>query len=151
MPSKSIETTIAKPVSEVYRFLTDDGDARQWNPSLEGIEGDSGPLKPGARWVELEKSWGRVSRTHHEVVELVPDQRLVVGVANGGFRGIHTISLDGIGDSTQVVSKLDYQFSGSIRLLSPIISLFMKRYMTKYLTWFKDACEHKAGSAEAKN
>ena len=132
---------IHRPPADVYAYLADPRSAEEWNPQLERVEGDTGPLRVGSRWVEFERRWGRATATEHEAVELEPGRRVVIKVTSGGLRGLHAIGLEPQEEDTLVTSTFDYELSGGMKLMAPLIALFGRGYVRQYLARFKAGCE----------
>ena len=132
---------IHRPPAAVYAYLADPQSAANWNPLLERVEGDKGPLRVGSRWVEYERRHGQTRGTTHEVVELEPERRVGISVSSGGLSGLHVIVLEPRGEDTLVTSTFDYELSGAMRLMSPAVALFGRRYLAQYLARFKRGCE----------
>lgn len=147
MGKKVVTDVIKRPVEEVFAYMTEFDRARQWNPNLEEIIGHSGPVKVGSTWVEIERSWGNKSKLEHEVLELVPNKRIVLRVKASGFSMIHSSTFEPAGTDTRVTSTVDYTISGflkTLKIIGPLPNYMIGRYMKKYLRWFKQACEAEA-------
>src|SRR6185503_20159071 len=80
------ETVIDRPISVVSAFARDPEHAPRWYANIESVEWrTSPPLVVGSRVAFVAHFLGRRLAYTYEIVELVPDERLVMRTAEGPF------------------------------------------------------------------
>ena len=80
------ETIIERPRVEVAAFAADPGNAPTWYANIKSVEWRSEPpLRVGSRIAFVAEFLGKRLKYTYEVVEFVPDERLVMRTAEGPF------------------------------------------------------------------
>jgi len=80
------ETAIDRPVEEVAAYASDPSRAPEWYDNIESVEGEtSPPACVGTRVSFVVRFLGRRLAYTYEIVELVPNERLVMRAAQGPF------------------------------------------------------------------
>ena len=83
---------VARDRHDVYEFLVDTGHFRQVDPALRAFE-PGGRMAAGTRGTMHHRRAGLPVRTTWHVAELVPDERLVVGIRGMGYALTEAVSL----------------------------------------------------------
>ena len=121
-----VERDFRVPREQLYDALLDLEAAEQWMQGLVGIERqDSGPMREGSTWIETRKMYGSKASEHFEVVELVPNEKIVIRVdGTKGTAGkgeyLFTYRIAGTGDKSNV------HLNGEIGGLTGLTKLFGK-------------------------
>src|SRR3954453_5104756 len=80
------ETVIRRPVADVAAFAGDPANAPDWYVNIDSVEWRQPPPLGGASRMDcVARSLGRRLAYTYEVVELLPDERLVMRTADGPF------------------------------------------------------------------
>jgi uncharacterized membrane protein len=80
------ETVIRRPAAEVAAFAGDPGNAPQWYVNIDSVEWRTPPPVAVGSCMDFVASFlGRRLAYTYEVVELVPNERLVMRTADGPF------------------------------------------------------------------
>ncbi|MDV7352586.1 SRPBCC family protein [Rhodococcus oxybenzonivorans] len=88
MVAVDVETqaTIARPRHEVAAYASNPENATAWYANITEVQGDcAGPVETGAEFAFVAEFLGRCLVYTYEVVEHVPDTRLVMRTAEGPF------------------------------------------------------------------
>ncbi len=81
-----VETVIARPVEEVAAFAGDPTNAPRWYANIRSVEWETPPpVAVGSRLAFVARFLGRRLAYTYEVVELQPNERLVMRTAQGPF------------------------------------------------------------------
>ena len=99
-PSTSlVETVIARPVTEVAAYAGDPSRAPEWYANIREVAWQTEPpVAVGSRMDFVARFLGRRLAYTYEVVELVPDERLVMRTADGPFPMETTYTWEPAGD-----------------------------------------------------
>ena len=141
MPTAQITVVIRRPVEEVFSYVTEKRYAGNLNPNLETMEGDSGPMRVGSKWVEVERSGKGTSRIEHEVIRMVPNRRLVLNIREMGILANHVISFEPIKEGTQLTDEFGFTAGGLLKIATPLLYFWGKRFMRSYLNKLREVCE----------
>jgi carbon monoxide dehydrogenase subunit G len=96
---------IARPPEDVFAYITDLDNVREWQPATEEIRRETeGPMQVGTTYVQAMRMMGRRLETRIEVTELDPPSRFAIRT-NGGpvsFRITHHFDASGTGTRLRV-------------------------------------------------
>ena len=147
-----VERDVRVPKERLYNALLDLEAAEHWMQGLVGIEQQvAGPMREGSTWIETRKMYGSKASEHFEVVELVPNGKIVIRV--DGTKGTtgkgeyhFTYRIAGTGDKSNV------HLHGKIGGLTGVTKLFgkmmagpFKKATAKDLDALKDYLESNKG------
>jgi hypothetical protein len=142
------ETVIRRPVGEVAAYAGDPGNAPSWYVNIRAVEWRTPPpVRVGSRMDFVAQFLGRRLEYTYEVVELVPDQRLVMRTAQGPFPMETTYTWEPAGPdedghaTTRMVLRNHGEPAGFSRLAAPVMERAMRRAMTKDLAALKALLE----------
>jgi uncharacterized protein YndB with AHSA1/START domain len=143
-----VETVIARPVAEVAAFAGDPSNAPQWYANIRSVEWrTSPPVAVGSRMDFVAQFLGRSLAYTYEVVELVPEERLVMSTAQGPFPMETTYTWTAVADGTRMTLRNRGNPSGFARFSAPVMELAMRRATTKDLARLKQLLEGRRGEA----
>jgi uncharacterized protein YndB with AHSA1/START domain len=137
------EIEIARPREEVAAYASDPGNATAWYENIERVEWKSDPpLAVGSRVAFVARFLGRRLAYTYEVVELVPDERLVMRTADGPFpmETTYTWADDGRGGARMTLRN-GGEPSGFSGLAAPLLAGAMRRANRKDLERLKAILE----------
>jgi uncharacterized protein YndB with AHSA1/START domain len=140
------EITIARPRSEVARYVQDPSNAPQWYVNIESVEWLSRPpLAVGSRLAFVARFLGRRLAYTYEVVELVPEERLVMRTEQGPFPMETTYEWTSIGDSsTRMTLRNRGEPAGFAGFAAPLMAAAMRRANRQDLQRLKGLLEQAA-------
>ena len=130
-----VEAVIARPVAEVAGYAGDPSHAPAWYANIrEVVWRTPAPVAVGSRLDFVARFLGRTLAYTYEVVELVPDERLVMRTSDGPFPMETTYTWEPLGDgATRMTLRNRGNPSGFSRLTAPMLERAMRRATTKDL------------------
>jgi uncharacterized protein YndB with AHSA1/START domain len=142
------ETLIARPRAEVATFATNPDNAPAWYANIESAEWESEPaLHVGARVAFVAHFLGRRLAYTYEIVELVPDERLVMRTAEGPFPMETVYNFEEVDSGhTRMTLRNHGEPRGFSRLMAPFLSRAMRRANTHDLARLKALLEESGHS-----
>ena len=140
-----VETQIIinTPVSKVAQYAMDPGNAPEWYVNIHSAEWLTvKTLTVGSRIAFKAKFLGKELSYVYEVIELLPNEKLIMRTADGPFPMETTYSFRAI-DSTTTEMKLRNRGnpSGFSKLFSPFMKMMMKKANRKDLQKVKSIIE----------
>lgn len=123
------EVEIGRPAADVYRFAADPMTAPDWYDNIERAEWRSAPaLAVGSRASFTARFLGRRLEYVYEIVDLVPNERLVMRTADGPFPMETTYEWHRVEERlTRMKLRNRGEPSGFSMLLSPLMAPAMRR------------------------
>ncbi len=137
------ETIIGRPRAEVAAFAAGPDNAPRWYANIKSVEWRSEPpLRVGSRIAFVAEFLGRRLTYTYEVVEFVPDERLVMRTSEGPFAMETTYEWadDGTG-GTRMTLRNRGTPSGFSRLAAPLLAANMRKANRKDLERLKSLLE----------
>ena len=137
------ETVIKRPLAQVADYAIDPGNAPEWYANIVRVEWETPPpLAVGSRLAFEARFLGRKLAYTYEIVELQPQQRLVMRTAQGPFPMETTYTWGSEGaDATRMTLRNRGEPSGFAGVAAPAMSLAMRRANAKDLTALKRLLE----------
>ena len=138
-----VETVIDRPVSEVAGYAGDPGHAPEWYANIREVTWQTPPpVALGSRMDFVARFLGRRLAYTYEVVELVPDERLVMRTADGPFPMETTYTWEPVGEgATRMTLRNRGTPSGFTGVAAPVMARAMRRATTKDLAHLKALLE----------
>ncbi len=138
-----VETVIARPVAEVAAYAGDPSHAPDWYVNIREVTWQTPPpVAVGSRMDFVARFLGRRLAYTYEVVELVPDERLVMRTADGPFPMETTYTWEPVGkDATRMTLRNRGTPSGFAGVAAPVMERAMRRATTKDLARLKAILE----------
>jgi len=137
---QSIE--IARPVEEVFAFVTDPDRLGEWQTSIVEVRRErAGTLQPGDRLREVQSALGRRVESTVEVVEYEPPRRFALHIIDGPipFDGRWTFEPTPTGTRVHFVGE--GALRGPIRLAEPLLTRALRRQFRRHHERLKRALE----------
>jgi uncharacterized protein YndB with AHSA1/START domain len=143
----STETVISRPREVVAAFAGDPTNAPRWYVNIRSVEWKTAPpVAPGSRMAFVAQFLGRRLAYTYEVMELVPDERLVMRTAEGPFPMETTYTWESVaGGATRMTLRNHGEPQGFSRLLAPFMSAAVRRANQKDLARLKALLEDDRG------
>ncbi len=137
------EAVIRRPLAEVASYAIDPGNAPEWYSNIVRVDWETpAPLAVGSRLAFEARFLGRTLTYTYEIVELSPQERLVMRTAQGQFPMETTYAWVAEGaDSTRMTLRNRGEPSGFAGMAAPAMSLAMRRANTKDLAALKALLE----------
>ena len=139
-----VETVIARPVAEVAAYAGDPTHAPDWYVNIREVTWQTPPpVAVGSRMDFVARFLGRRLAYTYEVVELVPDERLVMRTADGPFPMETTYTWEPAGDgATRMTLRNRGTPSRFAGVAAPVMERAMRRATTKDLARLRTVLEH---------
>jgi uncharacterized protein YndB with AHSA1/START domain len=136
----TVRETIERSPQEVWGYLTDFGNAKQWMTGVEEMTPlTQGPIEVGSRF----RFKARGKERDSYVTAFEPGKRIALTSTQGGVTATYTYSLASAGNSTEVTLNAVCHATGFWKLLHPIIVFAMKRSDASHLAQLKTAITHR--------
>jgi uncharacterized protein YndB with AHSA1/START domain len=137
-----VETVIERPVAQVAAYTGDPGNAPEWYVNIRSVEWRTEPpLRVGSEIDFVARFLGRRVAYTYRVVELVPDERLVMSTAQGPFPMETTYTWEPVGAATRMTLRNRGEPAGFARLGAGVMEKAIRRATTKDLARLKETLE----------
>jgi uncharacterized protein YndB with AHSA1/START domain len=139
------EIDIERPREEVAAYAADPTNAPEWYENIESVVWKTDPpVRVGSRMDFVAHFLGRRLAYTYEVVELVPNERLVMSTAQGPFPMETTYTWDTAGPvKTHMKLRNRGMPSGFARVGAPLMAAAVRRETNKNLRALKVLLEKK--------
>src|SRR5262249_38362241 len=135
-------TEIAAPVQAVAAFASEPDNAPRWYVNIKSVEWQTPrPIGIGSRFAFVAQFLGRRLEYVYQVVEYVPDKRLVMRTADGPFPMEATYEWDATEPGTRMWLRNRGTPSGFSSIFAPFMSAAMRRANNKDLVALKALLE----------
>ena len=113
---------------EVFEYLVDFSNAKEWDPSVKSAERlDAGEIKVGSTFRLVVETMGRSSALVYAITELEPPRLVTFSGENSTVTSLDTITFESAGDGTTVTYDADLQLKGLLKLADPLLAIGFKR------------------------
>jgi uncharacterized membrane protein len=137
------EIVIARPVEVVAAYATEPSNAPEWYANIDAVDWPGPPpVRVGSKMTFVARFLGRRLEYTYEIVEYLPDERLVMRTAQGPFpmETTYTWAPAGAG-STRMTLRNRGEPAGFSKLLAPVMEPAMRRANRKDLAKIKAVLE----------
>ena len=119
------ETTIARPIDEVFDFLSNPCNEPKWLPGAASVEMTSeGPVGLGSTFIG---HYARAGRVELELAEFDRPRRVTFRARSRIVRFDDTVELTETNGHTRLEATMTAEPQGLMRLLSPLMARTMRR------------------------
>ena len=126
MPEESNTITIARPAGDVFAFLADAENDKQWRGGVIEMTRTSGQ-GVGATYRQIVAGpGGRRIDADIEITEFVPDQRIAFRTTKGPVRPTGSYELQAGEGGTVVTFRLAATLGGVKKLMAPMVAKTMR-------------------------
>ena len=126
MPEESNTITIARPVGDVFAFLADAENDKQWRGGVIEMTRTSGQ-GAGATYRQIVAGpGGRRIDADVEITEFVPGQRIAFRTTKGPVRPTGSYDLQAGEGGTVVTFRLAATLGGAKKLMAPMVAKTMR-------------------------
>ena len=138
------EVIIERPVNEVAEYVANPDNAPSWYKNIKSVKWESPhPLKLGSKITFVAHFLGKVLEYTYLVSEYRPGEKLIMQTEQGPFPMQTTYTWIGIDrGKTKMVLRNTGSPSGFSKLISPFVSLMMRRANNHDLKKLKMILEH---------
>jgi carbon monoxide dehydrogenase subunit G len=120
--------SVARPVDEVAKYLSDFRTTEQWDPHTASCEReDTGPLRVGSRFVNKQKIGPMRSSYTYEISEFDPGHRITLRSHTGAAELTDSMQFDGDDKKARVTYTAEFRFKGIARAAEPILKPLLSR------------------------
>jgi uncharacterized membrane protein len=137
------EIEIDRPRDRVAAYAADPSHAPEWYVNIKAVEWKTDPpLRVGSRLAFVAHFLGRRLAYTYEIVDLLPEERLVMRTAEGPFPMETTYTWEPVGENrTRMTLRNRGEPSGFARLGAPFMASAMRRSNQKDLARLKALLE----------
>ena len=142
MFTRSVAVVIARPLDEVFAFVSDARNRPSWDDSVDSEELTSPePIGVGSTVRTRMRSMGRDYEIDWEIVEHEPPTRQRIESTSGPFSTTLVYELAGDGDRTSVRFSVTGRPTGLLRLMQPLIARTSQRNLDQAFARLKRVLE----------
>ena len=137
------ETVIDRPRPVVAAYAADPSNAPEWYDNISSVDWKTEPpVAVGSQMSFVASFLGRRLEYTYEIIELVPDERLVMRTAQGPFPMETAYTWEAVGaDATRMTLRNRGEPSGFSKVAAPMMALAMRRANAKDLAKLKAILE----------
>lgn len=134
---------ISRPRTEVAAFAGDPSNATAWYQNIKSVEWETAPaVEVGSRVAFVAQFLGRRLAYTYELLDVVPDERLVMSTSQGPFPMTTTyLWEDTPGGGTRMTLRNQGEPSGFSKVSAPMMVSSMRRANRKDLERLKEILE----------
>ncbi|MEO6455241.1 MAG: SRPBCC family protein [Ginsengibacter sp.] len=138
------EIKIACPGIQVSEYATNPDNSPNWYVNIKSVEWKTPkPLQVGSKVAFKAHFLGRKLEYIYEVIELIPNEKLVMRTAEGPFPMETTYTWETVdNDKTRMTLRNAGDPSGFIKIFVPLMAIMMKKANRKDLTLLKQILEN---------
>ncbi len=137
------ETLIFRPLAQVAAFAADPGNAPRWYVNIKSVEWlTPPPIQVGSQLAFVAQFLGRRLSYTYEIIELVPEAKLVMRTAQGPFPMETTYTWDKVdSNQTRMTLRNRGEPTGFGNIAAPLMVWAMRRANQKDLAQLKALLE----------
>ena len=138
----STEIIVNRPRAEVYEYASNPDHAPEWYVNIKSVEWETPPpLAVGSRVAFVARFLGRRVSYTYEIVDRVPNERLVMSTAEGPFPMETTYEFADASGGTKVTLRNRGTPHGFVGMTAPLMAAAMRRANRKDLAKLKEILE----------
>jgi uncharacterized protein YndB with AHSA1/START domain len=113
--------TVAKPLHQVFTYLSDFTTTTEWDPGTVETVRTEGNGSVGTQYQNTSTFAGRQTQLTYVVKELVPNYRIALRGENNTVIAHDTMTFREAGGQTKVTYEADFTFKGFTKLIAPLM------------------------------
>lgn len=115
-------TTVGKELAEVVDYLADFTNTEQWDAGTKSCHRiGSGPVEPGARWVNVSEFRGKETELEYTLVRREPTRLTFTG-GNKTVSTVDDLSFEADSGRTRIRYNARFTFHGLAKLAQPFVT-----------------------------
>lgn len=134
-----------RPIEEVFAYLSDFSNTREWDPGVVEAERlDDDPVEEGSEFRIVAEFLGRRSSLLYRVVEHEPPNVVTFRGVNSSVVSLDRLTFERFGAGTRVTYDADLTLKGPFKLADPVLTLAFRRVGDRALAGLREtlAQEH---------
>lgn len=137
------EIIINLPKEEVAEYVSDPGNTPSWCSHIKSVEWNQhAPLKAGAKFVVSEQGMRRHQRYVCEVVEIIPNQKVVVKTRSNKMRMETIVAWQALNENTTCMTVWNRGIPRALsRVITPFTAMFIRNTSRRNLKQLKKMLE----------
>lgn len=122
-----------RPVGEVFRYMADFSNTKDWDPNITetAVTSTGDPVRVGATFHVVQGSGLTKVELDYETVELDQDRRVVLRSETDSLVSVDTITVEPGGAGSVVTYDVEITLKGVRKVADPVMGLFLQRIGTK--------------------
>lgn len=132
---------VARPVHDVFEYVTDPAKLREWQGTDNVEQVTAGPVELGTRLREVRVVLGRRLESVTEVVAYEPDRRFEIRILSGPAPVEDRWAFEDAADGTRVVFSTEGSARGILRVVEPLIGAVLEHRRRAHHARLKHALE----------
>lgn len=118
-----------KPVSEVFPYMADFSNTKDWDPNITetAVTSTGDPVRIGATFHVVQGGGMTKVELDYETIELVPDRKVVLRAETDSLVSVDTITVAPEGAGSLVTYEVDITLKGARKLAEPVMALMLAR------------------------
>jgi uncharacterized membrane protein len=137
-----ISVNIGRPVGEVFSYLSDLQNGKQWQTGVIDVQRlTPGAPAAGSRYVIVRKFMGRKLESNVEISVFEPNHKMVIRSTTDPIPFEQTVILEPVSGGTRVSTTIDLHPSGWMGMAEGMITSIFKREAETALGDLKDLME----------
>lgn len=137
---------VGKPVDEVFDYFADFRNENEWNVVAHDVRMlTDGAIGPGVRFAGEYQGMGRLE---YEIIEYDRPRYLKTHGTSRMMHFVSTFTFSSRGAGTRVDATLDPSPTGLMRVLTPVMGLFVKGQMRKGMSSLRETLEARPNPVE---
>ena len=142
MVDTSASVTIARPVEDVFAYVTDVTNDPAWHSDiLEARKATEGPVGVGTKWHAKFKPSMGISEGDMEVVTFEPNRRQVMRGEIGPMHPTLTYLLEPSDGGTKFTRHVQIRVSGMMKVMQPMMAMMVPKQNKGFLANLKRVLE----------
>jgi len=139
-----------RPIEEVFDYLSDFSNTREWDPGVVEAERlDDDPVAEGSEFRIVAEFLGRRNSLLYRVVEHDPPNVVTFRGVNGSVVSLDRLTFERFGAGTRVTYHADLTLKGPFKLADPVLALAFRRVGDRALAGLRETLAREHADAAA--
>lgn len=129
MPNYTGTVESPKPVAEVFPYMADFSNTKDWDPNITetSVTSAGDPVRVGATFHVVQGSGLTKVELDYETIELVDGEKVVLRAETDSLISIDTITVAAEGTGSTVTYDVDIELKGARKLAEPVMAVMLHR------------------------